>query len=79
MTKLTLTVSILGLVALGACSPKIDPSTAPVRNGPQVQNPYADAPGGKLPSGSSNATPVIIDDTGAQPRSTGSIVITDFS
>jgi len=61
-------------VALSACSQnKIDAANAVVRQGPQTQNPWADAPGGKLPTGDAGATPVIIDDSGASaaPATTG--------
>ena len=63
-------------VALSACARnEIDPANVIIRNGPQTQSPWADAPNGKLPEAGATVsaaapTPVIIDDSAS---STGSI------
>ena len=78
MTKVKLAITIAGVLVLAGCAQPDDAANA-VRNGPQVQSPSADAPGGKLPDGTT-ADPVIIDDSAPMvapavtaPASTGSI------
>lgn len=71
MSKLKVALTLATVLAAAGCSGgNREPST--VRNGPQVENPHAYAPGGKLPTESATTQVVIIDDSAA-PR-TGSIV-----
>ncbi len=61
MTKVSLLMTICGVLAVAGCTQTDGP--VDVRNGPQTQSPIADAPGGKLPSGTGGVTRVIIDDS----------------
>lgn len=62
MTKLKLTMTAVCVLAMAGCAGDREPGT--VRNGPQVENPHADAPGGKMPDNGGAGT-VIIDDSAA--------------
>lgn len=80
MSKLKVAITLIGILAVAGCSSNNESGT--VRNGPQLENPYADSPGGKLPAtdqsvavASDAAQVVIIDDVTPQ---TGSIVQTVF-
>jgi hypothetical protein len=63
MTKVTLMMTICGVLATAACSQTDAPIV--VGGGPQVQDPAATAPGGKLADGTmaTTTTAVIIDDS----------------
>lgn len=80
MSKLKVAITLVGILAVAGCSGNNEQGT--VRNGPQLENPHADSPGGKLPAtgesvalGSEATQVVIIDDVTPQ---TGSIVQTVF-
>lgn len=60
MTKLKIAITLVGILAVAGCTTDREPST--VRNGPQAENPYADAPGGKMPTTTGDAIPVVVID-----------------
>jgi len=74
MSKFKVALTLAGVLAVAGCGVQ-DSDLSAVRNGPQVENPYAVAPGGKLPTGTAafaaTTQVVVIDDNAAQ---TGSIV-----
>lgn len=81
MTKLTMTVAMIGILTLAGCAVgNREPST--VRTGPQVEDPTANSPGGKVPAGGSTANAVVIDDSASQidrfAAGATSIIITNF-
>jgi hypothetical protein len=70
MSKFKVARTLAGVLAVADCGVRDrEPST--VRNGPQVENPNTDAPGGKMPTGAATTQVVFIDGSAAQ---TGSIV-----
>ena len=74
MSEFKAALTLAGVLAVAGCGVQDrEPST--VRNGPQIENPNADAPGGKMPTGTTTTQVIVIDDNTAQ---TGSIVQTVF-
>jgi hypothetical protein len=74
MSKFKAALTLAGVLAVAGCGVQDrEPST--VSNGPQIENPHADAPGGKMPTGTTTTQVIVIDDNTAQ---TGSIVQTVF-
>ena len=61
MNTKSIVFAAIAAMTLSACVDRgIDPVSAEVRNGPQTQSPSANAPRGKLPTDTGDATAVII-------------------